>query len=282
MQLTLIEQVRVPARQQGALEYQAVREGQMVRQGETLARIDPGSTALQQRAADLNSRIAGLEMDNDVDKRYAEKSLAVSAAQLKRAQQAAAQFSKSVSKTELDELRLVVDRSQLAIEQAARKLESADLSFQLKTAELDAVTKRLEEMEIKSPLDGMVVDLPVSEGEWVNPGDIVARVIRLDRLRIEAFVDGRKHDQSLVGKSATLKASVAAEGHEQEFAAEVVFVSPEIQPITGQVRIWAEVENADLSAATWNEGSAGDRVAVESRGVMGGWGRTKGGWGRTK
>jgi multidrug efflux pump subunit AcrA (membrane-fusion protein) len=29
------------------------------------------------------------------------------------------------------------------------------------------------------------------------------------------------------------------------FAGKIVFVSPEVDPITGQVRIWAEIDNRD-------------------------------------
>ncbi len=29
------------------------------------------------------------------------------------------------------------------------------------------------------------------------------------------------------------------------FAGQIVFVSPEVDPITGQVRVWAEIDNKD-------------------------------------
>ena len=34
-------------------------------------------------------------------------------------------------------------------------------------------------------------------------------------------------------------------GKPQAFQGKVAFVSPEVDPITGQVRVWAEIENRD-------------------------------------
>jgi macrolide-specific efflux system membrane fusion protein len=34
-------------------------------------------------------------------------------------------------------------------------------------------------------------------------------------------------------------------GEQNTFAGKIVFVSPEVDPITGQVRIWAEIDNRD-------------------------------------
>ena len=51
--------------------------------------------------------------------------------------------------------------------------------------------------------------------------------------------------KSLVGRKATIYVG-AAEGGLQ-VSGKVTFVSPEVDPVLGQVRFWAEFENADLS-----------------------------------
>jgi macrolide-specific efflux system membrane fusion protein len=68
------------------------------------------------------------------------------------------------------------------------------------------------------------------------------RVVRIDRLRVEAFLDSHEAGDNLVGREVTL--SVELPGRDQgEFSGKVVFVSPEVDPVNGQVRVWAEVDN---------------------------------------
>ena len=70
------------------------------------------------------------------------------------------------------------------------------------------------------------------------------RLVRLDRLRVEAFVPARdivvEH-----GQSVALLVDVPGRGRVRS-SAKLVFVSPEVNPVNGQVVIWAEVENQDL------------------------------------
>jgi len=35
------------------------------------------------------------------------------------------------------------------------------------------------------------------------------------------------------------------DGKPQAFSGKIAFISPEVDPITGQVRVWAEVDNRD-------------------------------------
>ncbi len=71
------------------------------------------------------------------------------------------------------------------------------------------------------------------------------RILRLDRLRAEGFVQTRDLERELL--DAPVKVRVAAPGKpEAEYAGRVVFVSPEIDPVNSQVRVWAEIENPQL------------------------------------
>ena len=49
--------------------------------------------------------------------------------------------------------------------------------------------------------------------------------------------------RAVPGKSVKLVIELA--GKPKSFAGKIVFVSPEVDPITGQVRIWAEIDNRD-------------------------------------
>ena len=190
--------------------------------------------------------MAHMVSENDVDARFAEKSSAVADAELERARQAVKLFEKSVSKSELDQLRLTLERSTLAAEQADRDLEAAALRAELQLARAQIGAVRTDNMKIKAPFDGVVVQLVKQAGEWVNVGEPIARVIQLDQLRIEGLIDGRKYGAVIKqGQPASFSVELP-DGTTPTFTGEVTFISPEIHPVNGLSRVWAEVDNPQL------------------------------------
>ena len=81
------------------------------------------------------------------------------------------------------------------------------------------------------------------------------RIIKINPLRVEAFVDGSKYGANLYGRPARLTAHLPPGDRVAEFHGRVVFVSPEVQPVNGQVRVWAEVENRDLQLRPGTRGT---------------------------
>jgi len=240
--VTLIEQVDVPAREAGVLSTVGVREGALVTAGALLAQMDDTQAQLAKKRAQIELDTARVEAANDVDVRFAQKSTEVARAELKRASESLEKYKKSVSATELDRLRLEAERAALQVEQAEQVLKVAALTEQLKQNDLDFATASLDRLTIKSPLDGMVVEVNQRPGEWVEPGEAMFRIVRIDRLRVEGFLDAPLAVASLVGRPVVLSV-VGARGAAAEFPGKIVFVSPEVDPVNGQVRLWAEVEN---------------------------------------
>ena len=245
-QVTLIAEVRVPALEEGVLAQLRVAEGDLVEAGAELGRLNDDLAAMDQKVATLELDISTIRSENDVDRRFAKKSWEVAQSELTRAVSSVEAFPNSVSRTELDRLGLVAEKSRLSIEQSDRDLEVAELNKTLKQQAVRVSTKRLERRRIAAPIGGMVVQIFRKPGEWVNPGDPVARIIQMDRLRVEAFVDGRKHGAELRDCPVRLSAQLPPGDQTAHFNGHIVFVSPELHPVNGQVRVWAEVENPEL------------------------------------
>ena len=51
---------------------------------------------------------------------------------------------------------------------------------------------------ILAPIGGMVVDVFRRQGEWVDPGVAVLRILRIDKLRVEAFLSAREVNRDLL------------------------------------------------------------------------------------
>lgn len=56
-------------------------------------------------------------------------------------------------------------------------------------AAYDAAEDMLRQLDIRAPFDGVVYSLPVLQGAYVNPGDLILQEADLSKVRVRAFVD---------------------------------------------------------------------------------------------
>jgi macrolide-specific efflux system membrane fusion protein len=250
--LTLIEEVEVPAREAGVLDTIAVREGQTVKPGDLLVGLEDIEARLRKDRAQLELNVAQMDAKNDLKVRFAAKSLDVARAELRRANESIEKYRKSISESELDTLRLNVIGGELEVEQAEKNLAVAAVNSQMKENELAAATHQLQQCRITAPIAGMVVQLKRHRGEWVEPGQSVMRIVRLDRLRAEGFVPARELAENPTGRPVVLTVDLPGRPGAQ-FPGKLVFVSPEINAVNGQVRVWAEIENPGFELRPGNQ-----------------------------
>lgn len=71
-------------------------------------------------------------------------------------------------------------------------------------ATLDQAEAQLERSRILSPMAGIVYELAVREGSYVNVGDLVANAGKLERLRVRVYVDEPELGRVAVGMPVTL------------------------------------------------------------------------------
>jgi len=247
--VSLIQEARVPARQAGVLLEVAVREGQMVRKDDLLARIDDTQAQLAQKAADLSLRVALEQARDDVDVRYAIAALKVAQAELRRAEEANAQIEGTVPEAEMDRLRLTCDKLQLEIERAKKDQRVAGLQAWVKDADLQAATELVRRHRITAPFDGVVVEIFPNVGEWLETGTPVVHLIQVSRLRVEGFVEQQEVGPAEVGDRNVAVVVQLERGRQERFTGKVVFVDPRVQA-DGKYRVWAEVENRQENG-TW-------------------------------
>ncbi len=243
--LELIEQSDVPARDPGVIEAISVKEGDLVKTGDTLIQLDTAEAKLGVGRAKLEWSIAQEESRNEVDVRFARKSLEVAEAELQRAKDSVEEYPKSVSLTELDRLQLTVERTRLEIEQAEHVLNVAQMTARLKRNEVETAETKLQRQTICAPIDGVVAQIYRRHGEWVEPGQQVVRILRMDRLRVEGFLALSELDAIPIGAPVEVLLEAREEGA-TTFPGKLVHVSPEVDPVNNQVRVWAEVDNLDM------------------------------------
>lgn len=244
VELRLINESEISARDAGVLSRVAVAESHRVKSGDLLAQLDDEESQLLVERARLEADIARRKADDNFAVQSAEKGAAVARTDFQRAKASKNALDSSVSQSELDQLELKADQAELEAKRVRHEWETARLSLELKQNELRLAEQKHSRRRINSPLAGMVVQLYRHEGEWVEPGTAIARVIRLDRLRAEGYVNSRHIPPDAVGSPARLALDSPGQAG-QEFLGTLVFVSPEVDPIDGKTKIHAEFENRD-------------------------------------
>ena len=240
--VSLLTEAKVPAREGGVLLELRVREGDAVKAGDVIARIDDSQPKFERRKAKAEHDQAVAKAESDVDVRFAVASELVAAAEFEKAQLANEKLQGSVTRVELDRLELNERKAELQIEQAELERRMTALGADAKAVEVEAAESAIERRAITAPLDGTVVQVFPHEGEWMQPGDPLARVVRTDRLRVEGYVDSSRWDpESVRDRPVTVMVTFADERTEV-FEGRIVFTSPLVDS-GGEYRVWAEVEN---------------------------------------
>ena len=201
MLLRLIEQVDVPARESGVLASIQVVEGQLIEEGAAVAQIDDAEARIVEEHAQAELEIARAKAANTVNVRFAQKSVEVAQAELRRSTESNERYPKSISESEMDRLRLIVEKARLEVEQSEHEFSIAGFS---QRGQGERISGRPTEGQrsTRSPRRWRALWSQVHRhrGEWVKPGDVVVRILRLDRLRAEGFVKMEHWSDDLQGR----------------------------------------------------------------------------------
>jgi multidrug efflux pump subunit AcrA (membrane-fusion protein) len=235
----LLDEAELATQEAGLLTQLLVSEGERVKKGQLLATIDSRQAELAEATAKIELALAQAEAENDVAVRFAEKAHQVAESELARSRESIARFARSVSQSQIDVETLTVDKLVLEIEQARHDRAIKALGAKAKEMELRAAQLERLRRQVLAPIDATVVEVRHSVGEWIEPGVVLVRLVSTDRVKVEGFITA--DEATTIGQGDP--AAVVRSKSESPLNGRVVFVSPEIDPINKQVRVWAEIEN---------------------------------------
>ncbi len=217
-----IEWMPVRSERAGVITRTWVSKGQRVRKGDPLVELDTrvasadlskAQAAIQEAQAQERVLTQGGRV---AERQQIEADLARARLDLDAAQKSYHALERLVAKQaatrqELDSAHQLVDQLELKI-QALEKNKATlvtrtdqDIAkARLREAESSAAVAQtnLDLSVIRAPMDGTVYDFDLKQGSYVNQGDPIAKVGRLDRVRVTVYVDepdlGRVHQGELV------------------------------------------------------------------------------------
>lgn len=240
--LSLDAEVQVPAQEGGVLVKIPVREGQQVTAGQLLAQIDDLIPEAERNVARYKLRVAERQAADDIDVRYSIAAFQYAAAKLQRSMAANAKTPNTRTEEEIDEQRLDKEKSKLMIEKSKKDMDVAGLQKGVSEAELKSAEAKLEHRRLLAPLDAVVVELSRHEGEWVAAGDPVMRLVRVDLLRVEGYLNAKDYRASDIQGQPVEVTVTLARGQRETFPGKVVFVNPLVRS-GGEFQVRAEVQN---------------------------------------
>lgn len=237
--LQAIGQSEIPALQEGPVRQVLVKEGDVVNIDQGLIQIDDQLALFRKNKADIEQKIAAKQAGNKSELNLAETEIKVAQANLQRAMISRQKFPDTPSQAEVDELELRVAQARQHREKADHELQLATLAHELAAQNLVSADIELQRHLIKSPIQGTVVEMHAQPGDWVRSGQMLARVVRTDRLKAEGRLPFRPDQPSLLGAEVVFR----GDGITETQRGKIVFVSPEVDSNDSSQRIVAEIDN---------------------------------------
>jgi beta-lactamase regulating signal transducer with metallopeptidase domain/biotin carboxyl carrier protein len=233
--VTLIDDVAIPARAEGPVVELAIREGDRVKRGQILARIDDRRARLKlEEAKGFLEEAQG----KDLDVRYAQTSADATSADHKQALEINEGAPGTFPEAEIRRLAMESDLARIRVEQAKRAM----VGIRAQEVQLALAESELSDYRTQAPLDGIVVKVFPHVGEWVKSGDPICRIVRMDRLRVESRLDVSRYSPDEVHGSDVIIEVKSVRGKVERMPGKVTFVSPLGQDGSGS-RVVAEVSN---------------------------------------
>ncbi len=239
--ISLIDHVDLPAEDEGKISELLVREEAIVTEGQVLGQLDVIETEIQRRIAESRLAVAEEQATNDAEVQVARKLIDLAKAEYEESMAINRRASGTIPETTLRRQRVTWEKSVLDTLAADMAFKIAGLKRDEELAQVDAAENRLQRRSLRAPFDGVVVTLYRQQNEWVRAGEPILRLIRMDRLRVEGFVNANLVAPHQL-KDAEVKIIVNLAGTDEEvLTARIQGISSIVE--ANRYRIWTEVEN---------------------------------------
>jgi RND family efflux transporter MFP subunit len=208
--LRAVNSAFVKARVAGELQGLTVREGDVVKAGEVIAKVDP---------TEYNARVNQAQQQADAAK-----------AQI------------DIAQRQWDNNKKLVDQgfiSKTALDTSWNTFTAAESTYKAAVAAVDVAKKALDDTVLRAPISGLVSQRLAQPGERVAVDAKVIEVVDLSRLELEATLTAADSVNVRVGQKAALQ----IEGRAQPVAAKVVRINPTAQAGSRSVLAYLQVED---------------------------------------
>jgi RND family efflux transporter MFP subunit len=207
------EDVKVSALVAGRVNAVAVAEGDSVKQGQTIAELDPQPLQDQRRQAAAAVEQAKAQVEN-------------ARLNLQRNQQL---FERGIAAGK-------------EVEDAKAQFAQAEAALEQGTATLNTANRNIERAAVRSPISGQVVKRMVSVGEQVDgtAAQPIVEIANLDRVELAANVPAEHLPRIRVNQTATIVSDAAGT---TTFRGAVIAIAPAVDATTNAALVRVRIAN---------------------------------------
>ncbi|HMM77506.1 MAG TPA: efflux RND transporter periplasmic adaptor subunit [Gammaproteobacteria bacterium] len=236
--VTARRQATVSAKLTGRVAEVLIEEGQRVRAGEVLARLDPSNAEAELALA--RSRLAAAEAqlaDLEVQRRQAERD----------ARRAEALAARKLGSTQ------AAEDARVRVASFAARLAAQREQVQVAAKSVDVAAVMLDDTVVRAPFDGVITDKAAQPGEIVSPVSAgggytrtgIGTIVDMDSLEIEVDVNESYISRVAPGQAVTAKLNAYPDW---DIAAHVITIVPTADraKATVKVRIALDVHDARI------------------------------------
>lgn len=240
--LGAIHSVDLPATEAGMLMSIEVEAGDAVTTDQPLAQIDDREAVMTRTVAMNQYSAAKKQAENEISVEAAQKAYEVAKAELDTAMEANKKVPGTFSTTEVRRLKLTWERSGLQIDLAKFELIVAFLDAKAKYSQYEQADAMIDMRKLKSPMDGVVDNVFLSRGDWVQPGTPVMKIVQMDQLRVHGRVPASLHSWSDVLNQEVEVTVTLPGGQKEQLRSKITFASQFVQE-DGSFRVHADIPN---------------------------------------
>ncbi|HYO70911.1 MAG TPA: efflux RND transporter periplasmic adaptor subunit [Archangium sp.] len=211
------EQVQITARVAGVVEQVRFMEGQSVKKGEVLAEIEPTrySIAVRSAQASLEKALAAkAEADSAVSRRAAANEVKPG----------------------------LLPAEQIDTAEARARTTAADASAA--KAAVDQAELNLRDAYVKAPMEGVLQTRTVQTGQYVQPGTVLATLLRREPLLLRFTVP----EADVARLKPGMAARFTVRSDSRTYTGKISYVADAADPASRMVKVTAEVRGEDAKA----------------------------------
>ena len=237
-----IDEPVLAAGESGILTKIAV-EGTEVKQHDEVALTDNKDAMLRRLAAWYAWQAIVEDIKSDIRRRYAVANFEAAEAAHRQVVEANLRSPKAVSQAELDRRELEMKAAQLSIQNEEHECAVSKISVHKEESEFKLADEMARRHSIKSPIDGVVTERMKEVGEFVQAGQEVVKVVRLDRLRAVGHVSLNLMTPSEAkGRSVNITVNVGDKPYQVSGA---IYHSDTMVTAANQFDVWVEFQNPE-------------------------------------
>jgi RND family efflux transporter MFP subunit len=229
--------VELAARAEGVVREMLVEEGDLVREGQVLCRLD--DRAVKIRVESTDQKLAQARLQHDKARIRHEKvgtQISNTEAEVKRSEKAFAEG--LVSEKEVDDLRYQLAELQHDQQVAASEQKEFTHHVEELDAELAQVKYDLSQTQVIAPFAGYITERKVELGQTVRNLDPLFRLGAFSPLEADVHLSERDARRVRSGQ----KADVTLGAGSEEAVGEVLRLSPVVDNSTGTVKVTVSVQ----------------------------------------